>query len=146
MIGLVKIARTNVSMYFSPWVSWANFSLCLFLSTSVYISVSVSLSFCLSLSLSLSLFHTNTHIHVHEFLKKIKDLSEECEYPDLPAYSPVKKDSERRLCPKGNGWFFFFLSVVFHLMSLNITTDTLIYCNIYLFKKAYTLIIIELIG
>ena len=29
-------------------------------------------------------------------------------------------------------------------MSLNITTDTLIYCNIYLFKKAYTLIIIEL--
>ena len=130
VIVLVKIARTNVSMYFSSWVSEAKFSLCLFLSTSVYISISVSLSFCLSLSLSIS--HQHTQTRTQTFFKKIKDLSEECGYPDLLACSLVKNDSERRACPKGNEWFFF-LSLVFHLMSLNIITDTLIYGNIYLF-------------
>ena len=64
-----------------------------FLSTSVYVSTSVSLSFCLSLYL----YFTHAHIHVHNLKKKIKDLSEECGYLELLAYSPIKK----RLRKKG---------------------------------------------
>ena len=139
VIRLAKIVRTNVTMCFSFWVSEANFCISFYLCLCLYLCLSVFLS------LSLSLFHTRTHTRTQFLKKKNQRLIRGMWIPWASGLFSYKKKTQKEGCvPRAMSDFFFFVSSVPPYESKY--TDILIYCNIYLFKKAYTLIKIELMG